>query len=154
MVPNKVSLRTREPKGSSLGDPWWSLVTPFTNDVNEKNEKWCKWKRDTLTQKRGVMSFPKNWIGILRPAINEWRPKNYFFREIKIQHLISRNFLPMRLHIIHRSFRNSNHIFGSTSGWTICCRNNGQRRLSDKYTICSWCNNLLRIINQWQSISK
>ena len=23
--------------------------------------------------------FPKKWIGILRPVINEWRPKNAFF---------------------------------------------------------------------------
>ena len=39
----------REPKGTSLGDPWWSLVTPFY--------KWCEWKN--------IGKFPKNrgkWI--------------------------------------------------------------------------------------------
>ena len=39
------------------------------NDANDANEK-----RDTLTQKLGVMAS-KNEISLLRPAINEWRPK-------------------------------------------------------------------------------
>ena len=60
----------REPKGTSLGDPWWSLVTPFY--------KWCEWKRNEKrgenSPKTGVNGFPKNWNGILRHAINEWRP--------------------------------------------------------------------------------
>ena len=37
----------------TAGDPWWLLFT------NEMNEKWCKWKRDTLTQKLGVMALQK-----------------------------------------------------------------------------------------------
>ena len=50
------------------GDPWWVL---FTNDVNEKEMK----KQGLLTQKMGLMPS-KNEISLLRPAINEWRPKN------------------------------------------------------------------------------
>ena len=61
------------------GEPWWSLVTPgdswwpLTNDVNENdvNEK----NRGKFLKNRGF-GFPKNWNQILRPAINEWRPKN------------------------------------------------------------------------------
>ena len=37
------------------------------NDVNEK--------KGALTSKNGTNAFSKNGIGILRPAINEWRPK-------------------------------------------------------------------------------
>ena len=43
----------REPKGTSLGDPWWSLVTPFY--------KWCEWKRNEKTgtndSKNGTNAF-------------------------------------------------------------------------------------------------
>ena len=70
----------REPKGTqgNPGDPkgtqgnlsWW----PLTNDVNEND---VNEKKGALTSKNGTNPFPKNWDRILRPAINEWRPKNH-----------------------------------------------------------------------------
>ena len=34
-------------------------------------------KRGKIPQKQGLMDFSKNWNSILRPAINEWRPKKW-----------------------------------------------------------------------------
>ena len=35
------------------------------------------------SKKGGNGFFPKNWNQILRPAINEWRPKKYLLEEIQ-----------------------------------------------------------------------
>ena len=52
------------------GDSWWPLANDVNeNDVNEKKEGFEK--QGKIPQKQGLMAFPKNWIGILRPAINE-----------------------------------------------------------------------------------
>ena len=48
-------------------------MTPFTNDVIEKQMKKNE-KQGENSLKTGVNGFPKNLNGILRHAINEWRP--------------------------------------------------------------------------------
>ena len=56
----------------SPGDSWWPPVTPGDSCLKMMQMK----KRGLSDQNQGeIPFFQKNWNGILRPAINEWRPK-------------------------------------------------------------------------------
>ena len=74
--PNGAHPTVPHPNGLPLvtpGDPWWPLVTPSDSFLKMMQ---MKKNRGKMKTNKGKSLFSKNWNGILRSAINEWRPKN------------------------------------------------------------------------------
>ena len=75
------SLKVFRLKVAILGPAVPSGAQQWMSEVLFKKLHLFKWimqmkKTGTNDSKNGTNPFPKNWNRILRPAINEWRPKN------------------------------------------------------------------------------
>ena len=68
------------------------------------------------SKKGGNVLSSKNWIGILRPAINEWRPKKFFQK-------IQRNGIRKQIFLICNWFYTKNFIFGTVGKPSLTSKN-------------------------------